>query len=313
MLARVADNLYWLGRYIERCEQISRYLNIQYFSSLDTDFEKQKEIALKSVAHMVGIEIDAEDNYSFEEEILVSVAMDESGANSIKSCVHFARENARGARDVISVELWNAVNKFYRFIHDFPEDYYKTKGLHDFTQTTNEHCSIIKNKIQSSLLHDQVWAFVKIGLNIERATQVNRMLLSKLNDMDELAEYKATKSMESFQWAMMLKSVEGFDMFRRAYSQLPNQKSVLDFIVLNSKFPRSISYNINELHKYIHLISQVKDIEKNKLLWSIGKMSQRLTYMTIDEFTDRPFVFLMETLTYLNRLNNRLSKKYLNY
>ncbi|WP_109829445.1 alpha-E domain-containing protein [Reichenbachiella versicolor] len=313
MLSRVADNLYWLGRYIERCEQISRYLNIQYFSSLDTDFELQKEIALKSVAHMVGLDTENYDDYTFEEDILVSVAMDDEGTNSIKSCVHHARENARGARDVISVELWNAVNKFYRFIHDYPEDYYKTKGLYDFTQTTNEHCSIIKNKIGSSLLHDQVWAFITAGLNIERATQVNRMLLSKFNDIEMLTEHKATKSIESFQWAMMLKSVEGFDMFRREYSRLPNQQDVLEFVVLSLKFPRSISYNINSLCEYFNLISRSKNVEENSLEWSVGKMSQYLKYKTIDEIKDKPVEFLMETLTYLNDLNTLLTKSYLNY
>ncbi|PIB36099.1 hypothetical protein BFP72_12185 [Reichenbachiella sp. 5M10] len=311
MLARVADNLYWFGRYIERSEHLSRYLNVQYFSALDTTSDLQRELALKSIINMVGLDESSE--YAFEEDILVAVAMDEGNSASIKSCMHFARENARGARDLISTDVWNAMNKFYRFIHDYPEDFYKTKGLYDFTNTTIENCAIIKYRVESTMLHDEVWAFIKMGLHLERAIQVTRILISKFNDINELEESKENHSVASFQLGSLLKSAEGLDMYHREYSILPQEKQVLEFMVLNERFPRSIAYNISELQQYLLQVGVRKNTEKNSIEWSIGRKSEFLKYCTVEEIEDDPLAFLGDTLTYLNQLNNLLSKEYLNY
>ena len=61
-------------------------------------------------------------------------------------------------------ELWQIINTYYRFIVDYPEEYYKTKGLHEFTKTTIDNCAIIKHNIQNTLLHDEAWAFINIGM-----------------------------------------------------------------------------------------------------------------------------------------------------
>ncbi|MBU2913968.1 MULTISPECIES: alpha-E domain-containing protein [Reichenbachiella] len=312
MLARVANNLYWFGRYIERAEHLSRYLNIQYFSALDTSSDLQRDLALKSIINMVGLEGDVA-SYDFEEDILVAVAMDEHNNASIKSCMHFARENARGARDLISIEVWNAINKFYRFIHDYPEDFYKTKGLYDFTNTTIENCAIIKYRVESTMLHDEIWAFVKMGFHIERAIQINRILISKFTDIDRIDDMKVSQSVASFQLGTLLKSAEGLDMYHREYSIMPKRKEALEFMVLNARFPRSISYNVTALQQYLLLVGLSKETKKNSIEWSIGRMSERLKYQTVEEFEKEPLVFLNETLAYLNDLNDLLNKEYLNY
>ncbi|MCV9385147.1 alpha-E domain-containing protein [Reichenbachiella ulvae] len=312
MLARVADNLYWFGRYVERVEHLSRYLNIQYFSALDTTSDLQREMALNSIVHMVGLDKEAE-NYDFEEELLVDVAMDEKNHTSIKSCTHYARENARGARDLISIELWNAINKFYRFINDYPEDFYKTQGLYDFTNTTIENCAIIKNRVQSTMLHDEIWAFIRMGLQIERASQICRILITKFNDISKIEDEKVSKSVVSFQLGTLLKSAEGLDMYHREYSILPKKKETLEFMVLNARFPRSIAYNISALQQHLLQISPRKSTEKNSIEWSIGRMSEFLKYHTVEEFSDDPLTFLNDTLKYLNELNNRISQEYLNH
>ena len=311
MLARVADNLFWFGRYVERSEHLSRYLNIQYFSTLDAPFETQRELSLQSIMNMVGIMV--EEDQIFEEKVLVSVAMDDKNPSSIKSSVFKARENARGARDLISIELWNTVNKFYRFIHDYPEEYYKTRGLDEFTRSTIKNCAIIKSNIQNTLLHDEVWAFIKMGMHLERAIQINRMLLSKLQDVAKLREMKVMKPIESFQWGTLLQSAEGFDMFRRIYSASPMEQETLEFFVLNKKFPRSVSYNITALQRYLRFISPNKNVEKNGIEWRVGRLSEELIYTTIQEFADSPQEFLEKTLEQIYNLNNLLSEEYLNY
>jgi len=311
MLSRVADNLYWFGRYIERTEHLCRFLRVQYFSSLESPLDIQSEMALTTIMNMVGVEMN--DKHLLEEDVLVFVAMDETNPSSIKSSVQSARENARGARDLISTELWNIVNKFYRFTHDYPVDYYKTKGLYDFTQTNIENCAIIKHTVQNTLLHDEIWAFINMGLHMERATQVCRIILSKLESYFKLQEMKVSATITSYQLGVLLRSCEGMDMYRRTYKSSPILNNTLEFLVLNQDFPRSIAYNISEFQAYLWEIWPYKQIRKNSIEWKIGRMKEYLTYSTVEDFDKKPIEFLEKTLDYIYNLNNLLSKEYLSY
>ncbi len=311
MLSRVADNLYWFGRYIERTEHMCRFLNVQYFSSLETQLDVQHDFVFQSILSMVGIEYDSEN--LLEEDTLVKVALDDSNAASIKSSVLAARENVRGARDLISNELWQIVNKFYRFIVDFPEDYYRTKGLHDFTQTTIENCAIIKHNIQNTLLHDEVWAFINIGIHLERAVQIIRMSISKLEDVQKLEEMEAPASVISYQMGTLLKSAEAMDMYRKVYRTSPSVNQTLEFLVLNKLFSRSVTYNLSELQQFLLQIRPNKVIEPDSLEWNVGRTTEYLKYSTIADLEKKPIDFLSKTMDYMYNLNNLLTKEYLSY
>mgnify|MGYP000159197187 CR=1 FL=1 len=311
MLSRVADNLFWFGRYIERTEHLCRFLRVQYFSSLESPLEIQNEMALHSIMSMVGMPV--EENHLLEEDVLLVVAMDESNPSSIKSTVQQARENARGARDLISTELFNIVNKFYRFTHDYPEEYYKTRGLYDFTQTNIENCAIIKHNIQNTLLHDEIWAFINMGLHLERAAQICRIIISKLENYYKLEEMKASATIMSYQLGVLLRSCEGLDMYRRTYKTSPVLNNTLEFLVLNPDFPRSILYNITKFQEYLAEIWPYKQIRKNSIEWKIGRIKEYLTYSTVEDFEKKPIEFVEKTLDYLYNLTNMLSKEYLSY
>lgn len=311
MLSRVADNLYWFGRYIERAEHLSRYLNVQYFSSLEMELDAHTDLIMHSILSMVGI--DPESIKSMEEDTLVTVALDTNNPSSIKSSVLAARENVRGARDLISNEMWQTVNKFYRFIVDFPEEYYRTKGLDDFTQTAIEYCAIIKHNIQNTLLHDEAWCFVKVGIHLERAVQIMRMTTSKLEDVEKLEEQNVPNSVISYQMASLLKSAEALDMFRRVYRTSPTISQTLEFLVLNKIFSRSVTYNLSSLQQFLLDITPNKRILPDSLEWKVGRATEYLKYATIADVEKKPKEFLNKSMDYIYNLNNLLTKEYLSY
>ncbi len=311
MLSRVADNLYWFGRYIERTEHLCRYLNVQYFSSLESQLDIQHDFVLKSILSMVGIDLEKE--YILEEDTLVKVALDAANPSSIKSSVLAARENVRGARDLISAELWQIVNKFYRFIVDFPEEYYRTKGLHEFTQTTIDNCALVKHNIQNTLLHDEVWAFIKMGIHLERSVQIMRIIVSKLEDVHKLEEMNPPASVISYQMATLLKSAEAMDMFRKVYKAAPTVQQSLEFLVLNMNFSRSVLYNIAALQQFLLQIRPKKEIKPNSLEWQVGRTTEYLKYSTIADIEKKPIDFISKTMGYMHNLNNLLTKEYLSY
>ncbi|WP_372945343.1 alpha-E domain-containing protein, partial [Muriicola sp.] len=171
MLARVANNLFWMGRYIERSEHIARYMHVNYFSSLDAPHEisRSRQFVLRSMLRMAGEPVPGEGEELQEEEVLYKLALDPSNPFSIISNVRSTRENANSARDLISTELYESINKFYHFVLKYPVDHYKQKGLYDFSVNIIEMSSILRARIRSTLLHDEVYAIILLGVNLERA------------------------------------------------------------------------------------------------------------------------------------------------
>jgi len=294
MLSRVADNLFWLGRYLERSEHLARYLSVQYFSSIDVPYQQQRERALLSILDMIGMQPDSES--PLEEEVLVAVALDEKNPVSILSSAYYGRENARSVRDSISTEVWEAINNYYLFVSGYPVDVYKTKGLYDFTSNVINHCSIVRGKIQYTLMHDVAWRFIQIGMHLERAAQTIRILISKITDIQTLSNFKLGEPLELQQWNILLDCLEAKDMCRKYYNALPNRLNTLEFLLLNPEFPRSVSFNLTNAHVQLEKVSQRKEFSKTSLEFKVGKDINHFRYLEIEDVNDNVIPFLEETL-----------------
>ena len=294
MLSRVADNLFWLGRYLERSEHLARYLSVQYFSSIDVPYQQQRERALLSILDMIGMQPNSES--PLEEEVLVAVALDEKNPVSILSSAYYGRENARSVRDSISTEVWEAINNYYLFVSGYPVDVYKTKGLYDFTSNVINHCSIVRGKIQYTLMHDVAWRFIQIGMHLERAAQTIRILISKITDIQTLSNFKLGEPLELQQWNILLDCLEAKDMCRKYYNALPNRLNTLEFLLLNPEFPRSVSFNLTNAHVQLEKVSQRKEFSKTSLEFKVGKDINHFRYLEIEDVNDNVIPFLEETL-----------------
>ncbi len=311
MLSRVADNLFWFGRYLERSEHLARYLSVQYFSSIDVPYIQQRERAILSILEMVGMH--TETDRPMEEEVLVAVALDEKNPVSILSSVYFGRENARSVRDSISNELWEAMNNYYLFIAGYPVDVYKTRGLYDFTTNVITNCTLVRGKIENTLMQDVAWRFIHLGMHLERASQVLRILLSKIKDIDTLNNFKLGDSLELQQWNILLDCLEAKDMCRKFYNALPNRINTLEFLLLNPEFPRSVSYNLTLVHDLLKDISQQKDFNKTSIEYKFGKDINHFRYLEIEEVEINVQAFLEETLQKINFFCSLIEKEYFVY
>lgn len=308
MLSRVAENLFWLGRYLERGEHLARYLNVQYFSSIDVPYPQQRERALMSILDMIGMQPGSEK--LLEEEVLVAVALDETNPVSILSSVYYGRENARSVRDSISTEVWEAINNYYLFVSGFPVDVYKTRGLNDFTSNVINHCSIVRGKIHHTLMHDAAWRFIQIGMHLERATQVVRILISKITDIQTLNNLKLGGSLELQQWNILLDCLEAKDMCRKFYNVLPNRQNTLEFLLLNPEFPRSVSFNLTFAHELLEQISQMKQFSKDSLEFRVGKDINHFRYLEIQEVDENVIPFLEDTLGKIHEICDLIIDEY---
>ena len=153
MLSRIANSLFWMGRYIERAEHMARYTRVQYFSALDAPIAQKKEMVLESILSMAGLDDIYKKSHDklVDEEVLTFLTTDLNHPYSIISNISFARENARGARDTLSSELWESINKYYHAVNDFSMNSNIDEDIYDFSMLIMDNSSIVKGYIEKTL------------------------------------------------------------------------------------------------------------------------------------------------------------------
>lgn len=315
MLARVANNLFWMGRYIERSEHIARYLNVNYFSSLDApNLQSQnRQFVLRSMLFMVGDPVKDESIVLQEEDVLFKIGLDPKFQYSILNNVKNARENANSARDLISTELYEAINKYYHFVVNYPSKVFVKNGLHDFTVNVTEMTAILRGKIRGTLLHDSVYAIILMGVNIERATQITRMINSKYNDAISAQGSYGDKFSNSFEWTTLLKCAESYDMMRRFYRKTPTSISTLEFLILNPNCPRSVMNSLNQVYKNIKILNPDIRYNKENTTFLVGRTRSEYEYKYIEEIEQDIKSFIDKILQSLTDISNKVEEEFFTY
>ncbi len=279
MLSRVADSIYWLGRYIERAENVARAIDVNLQLQLDLPGEERPwepviqtagnaDAFFKSYAHVST------------ENALTFLTFDKENPSSIISCVAAARENARCVRERISSELWIAINQFYLKLNDPETQKQALAAPHAFYCSVKEFSQLTVGIIQGTMTHDVAWNFARLGTMIERADQTSRILDVKyyilLPDVSMVG-----MAMDTVQWNAVLKSVGAYEMFHRKNSNVTPQ-NVADFLLLSEDFPRSLRYCLEQAEISLKNIAfPVRtDAESLRL---IGRMRSEITFTTIKE------------------------------
>jgi uncharacterized alpha-E superfamily protein len=308
MLARVANSLYWTGRYIERSEHLARYLKVQYFSMLDAPMSQNKDFILQSIMTMYGLDFEPEAPLD-EPAVLLQLGLDAENPTSLLSTIFAARENARSVRYTISTELWEVINQYYLFVREYSAEYYQSRGLYDFTVSVAKHCAIVRSYLDHTLVHDDVWVFIELGIHLERAAQIARILNSKLHDIEVITGNAANIPLRRYQWTITLKVLEAFDMHRRVYRKAQTQPSVIEFLTSNIHFPRSIAYNLHRIYELVQRL-ETADTDKKSVRFKAGKLSGYFSHLEYSEIKDDLPGFLNQSLDQIYGLHTLIDNKY---
>ncbi len=279
MLSRVADSIYWLGRYIERAENVARAIDVNLQLQLDLPGEERPwepviqtagnaDAFFKSYAHVST------------ENALTFLTFDKENPSSIISCVAAARENARCVRERISSELWIAINQFYLKLNDPEVQKQALAAPHAFYCSVKEFSQLTVGIIQGTMTHDVAWNFARLGTMIERADQTSRILDVKyyilLPDVSMVG-----MALDTVQWNAVLKSVGAYEMFHRKNSNVTPQ-NVAEFLLLSEDFPRSLRYCLEQAE--INLKNIAFPVKGNAdSLRLLGKMRSDMAFSTIEE------------------------------
>jgi uncharacterized alpha-E superfamily protein len=285
MLSRVADSIYWLCRYIERAENVARFVDVNLNLNLGTTEEQAQQwepLVIITGDHELFLEL--YDSTS-KENVIQFLTFDERNPNSILSTLKYARENARTIREIISSEMWEQVNTFYLFVKDSS----MKNGLEDmysFYSKVKMASHLFTGITDTTMSHGEGWHFGRMGRLIERGDKSSRILDVKYYILLPKVEDVGTP-LDNIQWGALLKSASAFEMYRKKHRRIfPN--NVAEFLILDKEFPRSLRYCINNALESLYTITGTQeDTFSNKAEQSLGRLSSELDYTQIDEIMSR--------------------------
>ena len=232
MLARNAEALYWIGRYVERADDTARILDVTVHQLLEDSSVDPDHIS-RVLLQVLGIEApDSElDVWSLTDLVAFSYNPPGDGS-SIVDAISAARENARSAREVTSTETWECLNTTFNALGE-RERAAKRLGPHEFLSFIEGRAAMFAGLADSTLSRDDGYRFMVLGRAIERVDMTVRMLLSRVG-----------VSAASPAWVTVLRSAGAHDTYLRTYRGVLDANRVVEFILLDRLFPRSIFYSL---------------------------------------------------------------------
>ncbi|MBL8928414.1 MAG: alpha-E domain-containing protein, partial [Pseudonocardia sp.] len=232
MLARNAESLYWIGRYVERADDTARILDVSVHQLLE-DATVDTDRAARTLLGVLGCESMSEgplDAWSVTE--LVGYSEHEPG--SIVSSVSRARENARGAREVVSSEMWECLNATWIALPE-RQQYARWVGPHAFFSYVEDRAAMFSGLAASTMSRDDTWRFYLLGRSVERVDMVVRLLMSRVSDR-----------MSSPGWLTVLRSAGAQDTYLRTYRGALDAARVVQFLLMDKLFPRSVFHALRQ-------------------------------------------------------------------
>ncbi|TWU32490.1 alpha-E domain-containing protein [Novipirellula artificiosorum] len=306
MLSRVASSIYWMARYVERSENLARFVEVAYNVSLDHTTAEQWEPLVRATGDEKYF-LDKYADYT-SENVRQFLTFDPEYASSMLSCLTAARENARTVREAISSESWETLNDFYLFLQQASKRDLSYANS-DLYMEIKRRCHLFSGVFDSTMSRDKGWYFANIGRFLERADKTSRILDVKyFTLLPNVSDIGTT--VDDLLWSSVLRSVSGFEMFRKSYHTLTIER-ILDFLVLDTRFPRAITYCVQTAAGSLSKVGGPADSADNVALQLAETLLQKLSSATNHSIIDGGFHEFIDSLqTDLNVLGAAIGETY---
>lgn len=277
MLSRVADSLYWMSRYMERTDSILRILIINHQSSQDNPEDFTWRPMLRIFSTLEEEEIAAMEKNG--RKVLHYMVADKENPTSVFNMVTRSRENARAVQDNITKELWQSLNEFYHRVRDpLLESSLRTEDPVTVLDSLIRHCMLYYGVADSTMFRGEGLCFMNLGKYLERVTQTASILEIKFNDLSSDMETTG----DTTYWKYLLMSISGYALYLKRYRSGFEARNVVDQILFNVDFPRSILYSLNQIHRHFTRLKSEYNVEGHtKVDMLIGKVRSKVQYSDV--------------------------------
>ena len=281
LLSRVADSTYWMARYIERAENVARYISVNLNLQLDLPLDPRHQ--WQPLIDTSGDTAVFKERYGepTQANVIEFLTFDMANQNSIFCCLRSARENARSIRETISSSMWEQINGMYLQIHARRE-MARPEALPGLFREIRSGCHLFNGITDSTMTHNEAWHFVRLGRKLERADKTSRILDVKYFILLPHATDVGTPY-DDIHWSAVLKSVSGFEMYRKKYGRI-QPRNIVDFLVIDDEFPRSVHYCIQCADDSLHSITGTPTgAFRSPSERMMGLLRAELDYTSIDQ------------------------------
>jgi uncharacterized alpha-E superfamily protein len=321
MLSRVANSIYWMCRYIERAENVARFISVNLNLILDMPSEgkEQWEPLVMTTGDQAMYKERCTDyarndkcsNFG-QESVIRFLTFDRDYPNSILSCLETARENGRSIREIISSEMWEHLNNFYLELADSASQTMALEDPHRFFKIIQMRSHLFTGLMDCTMSHGEAWNFARIGMMMERADKTSRILDVKYFMLLPRADL-VNSPIDNIHWMAVLKSASAFEMFRKQYHRI-TPRAVADFLIFNSRFPRSIRHCVTKSQVCLHRITgSAAGSTHNAAEKRLGRLMADLEYTDIDEVIGQGMHEYLDGLqTRLNQVDAAIGATFFN-
>lgn len=269
MLSRLAELLYWSGRYVERADDTSRIVDA-YIHRISEDPFGDPELACHSLFAILGV--DVEDMHVTESLVLRRLVYDADNPSAVTGALLAAHENARRAREVISSEMWVCVNATRNELHAQRLRAQRV-GVASYLQFVRERSALFAGLTDSTISHDETWWYLVLGRSLERIDMTARLLEGRLLAADDSPD-----------WLTLLRAAGAMESYLRASAQATNPEAIAAFLLLDRAFPRSAYHSLSVAD---HCLEELSRDDANVHEINLARRTIRLTQTRLEYLDPR--------------------------
>jgi len=316
MLCRVANDLFWMARHIERAENTARMLDVTYRTSL-LPYQVTEPGLAWAEPWSVPLITSGQATAYYErhpvlsaEQVLRFMILDSSNPSSVYCCLRAARESARSVRGAITSEMYEDLNTAWLEMRRYDYDTVQQMGVSDFLEWVKMRSHQFRGVTFGTMLRDEAYHFIRLGTHLERADNTSRildvkyhLLLPSSADVGGAVDY--------YQWAAVLQSVSGFESYRKIYSDVITPRRVAELLILREDMPRSLHCCMNFINETIERLCYdhpgARELERVS-----GQLHALLHYARTEDIIERGLhEYLMDFLERIYSLGTEINRVFL--
>jgi uncharacterized alpha-E superfamily protein len=314
MLSRTADHLFWMSRYMERAENTARMLDVNYQTSLLPQSAAVAQVGwqgLLSISELLPA-YGAKHGEVQPQRVMEFMVKDESNPSSIVSCLRTARENARAVRGTLTTETWETTNQTWLEVNRMIAAGEFERDPGQFFEWVKFRSHLSRGVTVGTMLMDEALHFMRLGTFLERADNTARLVDVKFHAVQSDffgAASEKDQEYDFYHWSAILRSVSGFEIYRKVYRDVIKPERVADLLILRSDMPRSLHASLNEVVSNLAMVANDQSSETQR---RAGKLRADLQYGHIEEILATGLhAFLTQFLDRVNELGARISRDFL--
>lgn len=315
MLSRTADHLYWMARYTERAENTARMLDVNYQTSLLPQSAEVAQVGWRGLLAISELSHPYRELYGEVEpsKVMEFMVKLESNPSSIISCLRAARENARAVRGALTTEVWETQNQTWLEMMQKLSSGEFERDPGQFFEWVKYRSHLSRGVTVGTMQIDESLRFMRLGTFLERADNTARLVDVKFNAQQNEFFFAAAGSKEQdhdfYHWSAVLKSVSGFEIYRKVYRDVITPERVAELLILRSDMPRSLRACMNEVVSNLEVLANDHSAQTSR---RAGKLKSELQYGVIAEILANGLhAFLTQFLDRVNELGAGISRDFL--